>query len=341
MEIKINGIQYTTLASLQEINDTQIIDFLREWYNTEEYVIGHTSGSTGTPKEIRLLKKDMIASARLTNDFFHIGADSRLLLCLSPQYIAGKMMLVRAILSGANLCTVKVSSSPLENTDEEYDFAAMVPMQVETSLNTPETAKRFARVKQVIIGGAAISVQLEKQLQGLPTACFCTYGMTETVSHIALRDINGRNKSSFYFALGDVHFETDERGCLVIKAPHLQQQKFVTNDIVRLIDSTRFEWMGRQDNVINSGGVKLFPERIEAKIALFVERRFFIMPEEDARLGQRAVLVIEGATWNEEQEKQLLEQLKQELHPYEIPKKIYFRGHFMETYSGKVIRKLM
>lgn len=341
INIRINGTQHTTLESLHEIDDSQIVDFLREWYNTEEYVIGHTSGSTGTPKEIRLLKKDMLASAQITNDFFHIGADSRLLLCLSPRYIAGKMMIVRTLLSGANLCMVNISSSPLKDTEGDFDFVAMVPMQVETSLSTPDTAQRFARVKQVIIGGAAISVHLEKQLQGMPTTCFCTYGMTETVSHVALRDINGRGKSPFYFALGDVQFETDERGCLVIQAPHLQQQRFVTNDIVRLIDSTRFEWLGRQDNVINSGGVKLFPEKIEAKIALFVEQRFFIMPEEDARLGQRAVLVIEGMAWDKEQEKQLLEQLKQELHPYEIPKKIYFREHFMETYSGKVIRKLI
>lgn len=341
INIRINGTQHTTLESLHEIDDSRMVDFLREWYNAEEYVTGHTSGSTGTPKEIRLLKKDMLASARITNDFFHIGADSRLLLCLSPRYIAGKMMIVRALLSGADLHTVEVSSSPLKDTDGEFDFVAMVPMQVEASLSTPETAQRFARVKQVIIGGAAISVHMEKQLHTIPTTCFCTYGMTETVSHVALRDINGKGKSPFYFALGDVYFETDERGCLVIRAPHLQQQTFVTNDIVRLIDSTRFEWLGRHDNVINSGGVKLFPEKIEAKIALFVKQRFFIMPEEDARLGQRAVLVIEGSAWDEEQEKQLLEQLKQELHPYEIPKKIYFREHFMETYSGKIIRKLI
>lgn len=341
INIRINGTRYTTLESLHEIDDSQVVDFLREWYNAEEYVIGHTSGSTGTPKEIRLLKKDMLASAWITNDFFHIGRDSRLLLCLSPRYIAGKMMIVRTLLSGADLRTVKVSSSPLKDTDGEFDLVAMVPMQVETSLSTPETAQRFARVKQIIIGGAAISVHLEERLQTVPTACYCTYGMTETVSHVALRDINGEGKSPFYFALGDVHFKTDERGCLVIRAPHLQQERFVTNDIVKLIDSTHFEWQGRHDNVINSGGVKLFPERIEAKIALFVEQRFFIMPEEDARLGQRAVLVIEGRAWDEEQKKQLLERLRQELHPYEIPKKIYFREHFMETYSGKVIRKLI
>ena len=341
MTIKINGIRYTTPEALQAIDNPDVVTFLQEWYDDKDHVTGHTSGSTGTPKTIRLSKQDMLASAKITNTYFDIHSESRLLLCLSPSYIAGKMMIVRSILAGADLIVVPPSSSPLKHLEQDIDFAAMVPMQVETCLTTPETAEKFSRIKQVIIGGAALSPVLEERLQQVPTRCYSTYGMTETVSHVALRDINGVKKSPDYFALGDVHFETDERQCLIIHAPHLHQQTFTTNDIVNLVDTTRFEWLGRHDNVINSGGVKLFPEKIEAKIALLVKQRFFIMSEEDTQLGQRTVLVIEDVPWDKAGKKRLQEQLKQLLHPYEVPKKIYFREHFTETYSGKVIRKLM
>ena len=246
INIKLNGIRNKNLETLKNSVDSDITTFLQEWYDPKDHVIGHTSGSTGTPKEIRLLKKDMLASARLTNEFFNICPSSNLLLCLSPNYIAGKMMIVRTILSGANLVTVKPSSSPLQNIEEDIDFAAMVPMQVITSLSSPETATKLAHIKQIIIGGAAVSPTLEQQLQQIPTACYGTYGMTETVSHIALRQINGGKRSPYYFALGKVTFEKDERECLIIHAPHLQQQTFVTNDIIQLTDATHFEWLGRQ-----------------------------------------------------------------------------------------------
>lgn len=182
--------------------DPEVIAFLQEWYNEKEEVIGHTSGSTGKPKEIRLLKKDMIASASLTNEYFHIGPQSRLLLCLSPTYIAGKMMIVRTILSGADLITIKPTSSPLQNIENDIDFAAMVPMQVETTLTNPETRSRFARIKQVIIGGAAVSPTLEQGLQELPTRCYGTYGMTETGFAYCPAGNQWRKKISRLFCLG-------------------------------------------------------------------------------------------------------------------------------------------
>jgi len=340
INIKLNGIRHKNLETLKNSVDSDITTFLQEWYDPKDHVIGHTSGSTGTPKEIRLLKKDMLASARLTNEFFNICPSSNLLLCLSPNYIAGKMMIVRTILSGANLVTVKPSSSPLQNIEEDIDFAAMVPMQVITSLSSPETATKLAHIKQIIIGGAAVSPTLEQQLQQNPTACYGTYGMTETVSHIALRQINGGKRSPYYFALGKVTFEKDERECLIIHAPHLQQQTFVTNDIIQLTDATHFEWLGRHDNVINSGGIKLFPEKIESRIAPLIPQRFFITSEPDSRLGQKAVLVIESASWSATECQKLLRQLRSCLSPYEIPKDIYFQEHFSETYSGKIVRKI-
>lgn len=341
MNIRLNGTPYTDFNTLQGNIAPEVIAFLQEWYNEKEEVIGHTSGSTGKPKEIRLLKKDMIASASLTNEYFHIGPQSRLLLCLSPTYIAGKMMIVRTILSGADLITIKPTSSPLQNIEDAIDFAAMVPMQVETTLAYPGTRSRFARIKQVIIGGAAVSPTLEQRLQELPTRCYSTYGMTETVSHIALREINGERKCPAYFALGGVSFSTDERGCLVINTPHLQQQRFITNDIVRIVDTTHFEWLGRHDNVINSGGVKLFPENIEHRLSPLISRRFFITSVPDEYLGQMAVIVIEDTPWSANSQQELLDEARKHLSPYEVPKRIYFMDHFQETYSGKIIRKII
>lgn len=314
--------------------------FMQEWYNENEFVTGHTSGSTGTPKEIKLLKKDMVASARITNDFFRIESGDNLLLCLSPSYIAGKMMIVRALLANARLAAVKPSSLPVIPESHPVKLAAMVPMQVEMLLNSPDTRPLLSGIKQLIIGGAPVSTKLALTLQGVATACFATYGMTETVSHIALKRLNGKEASDAYFALGGVEFETDERDCLVILTPHLSQQRFTTNDIVKLNDSRHFEWIGRYDNVINSGGVKLSPEIIEKKLSDIIPERFFITSEPDERLGEKIVLVIEREQPREEEFNTLKQEITRRLSRFEIPRSICFREKFKETYSGKVIRKL-
>lgn len=320
------------------IDNPDVVSFLNEWLDSREYVIGRTSGSTGTPKEIRLLKSDMEASARLTNEFFGINNHSVLLLCLSPDYIAGKMMIVRALLAGANLLVVKPSSSPLKETDRPIDFAAMVPMQVQESLADPVTRDKISCIKQLIIGGAAVSPALESALSGFPVRCFSTYGMTETVSHIALRELNTAYPG--YTALGDVSFSQDDRECLCIHAPHLSNTDFVTNDIVRLSGETRFEWLGRFDNVINSGGVKLFPEEIEKKISgLLSGKRYYVTAVPDERLGQKAVLVIEDKSWSEDRIAFLKKTLKSVLSVYQVPKEVRFIPYFRETYSGKIIRE--
>jgi len=337
--IRLNGTHYHSLAQLQDFPRQEVVRFLEEWTSDSPHVMGHTSGSTGTPKAIRLAKQDMLASARITNDFFRIDESKHLLLCLSPHYIAGKMMIVRALLAGANLVVVPPCSQPLSTLECPIDFAAMVPMQLETILASPSSTAQFSRIGQVILGGAPLSPTQEERLQTLPTACFCTYGMTETVSHVALRHVNGSQRSSSYFALGEVHFETDSRDCLVIHAPHLQARAFVTNDVVRLLDARHFEWLGRYDNVINSGGLKFFPESIEQKIGSFIPQRFFVTSEPDRRLGERIVLVIEDSPWPPDRLVALQERITQHLSPYEVPKKIYFLPRFAETSSGKILRK--
>ncbi|MDR2130106.1 MAG: AMP-binding protein [Odoribacteraceae bacterium] len=313
--------------------------FLEEWYDARPGVTAHTSGSTGPPKPLRLLKRDMLASAALTNDYFGITARSTLLLCLSPAYIAGKMMIVRALLAGARLLVRPPASDPLlVPLDTPVDLAAMVPLQVESILSRPGGPAALARVRQLLVGGAALSPTLEKRLETLPTACYASYGMTETLSHVALRRVNGPAASPCYTALGPVRFDTDTRGCLVIHAPHVGQPRLVTNDLARLVDATRFEWQGRVDNVINSGGVKLSPEAIEARLAPLLSRRFFVAAEPDERLGERAVLVIEDRPWSEREQADLAARLARLLPPHERPRAFRFLAAFRETASGKILR---
>ena len=322
----------------EEQGNEELTAFLQEWFNDQSYVIGHTSGSTGKPKEMQLSKEDMRASARLTNEYFGICEESVLLLCLSVSYIAGKMMVVRALEAGADLIIADVSSRPLRNIEHrEIDLVAMVPMQVEETLKHPKEQATLAEIKHLLIGGASVSPHLERGLKGLPTVSYATYGMTETVSHIALRRLNC---DPCYLALGKVCFSTDERDCLVIEAPHLKEKIFVTNDMVELVNQYSFKWLGRYDQVINSGGLKFFPELIERKIAINISRRYFISSQADERLGERIVLVIEGNPLAPRALDQLQKKLKALLSDYEQPKAILFLPHFHETSSGKVIRLL-
>lgn len=340
MLIKIKGRELREWMNSGDQGHSEIRDFLVEWFNDRDYVLGHTSGSTGKPKEIRLNKEDMRASARLTNTFLGIGEESVLLLSLSTSYIAGKMMVVRALEAGADLWVGEVSSHPLRELSERgerIDLAAMVPMQVEETLKVPEERIRLNRVKHLLIGGAPVSPTLENGLRAINTHCYATYGMTETVSHVALKKLNG---DVVYFALGEVTFALDARGCLVIRAPHLQAGEFVTNDQVRLMDNRHFEWLGRWDHVINSGGIKFCPEVIERKIASAISCRFFVTSRPDKRLGERIALVLEGDVWEEEQSLELLRKLRQLLSPYEMPREILYLSRFFETSSGKIIRKM-
>lgn len=343
-KIKVNGRTYDSWRELQKNGEEELALFLRAWWDEKPYVWGHTSGSTGKPKKIRLDKTDMRSSARITNAFFGINSSSILLLCLSISYIAGKMMVVRALEAGAELWTGKVSSHPLKEGNigpwedgKTIDLAAMVPMQVEETLQIPEEKTRLSEIRRLLIGGAAVSDILEKRLETLSTHCYATYGMTETVSHVALRKLN---RDVLFFALGEVSFSTDERGCLMIQAPHLKTGNFVTNDLVRLSDAFHFEWLGRYDHIINSGGIKFSPEVLERKLVSCIPERYYITSRPDERLGQRIVLVIEKEISGLEEQKLLWEKLRQLFSPYEMPKEILFYPHFQETYSGKVLRQL-
>ena len=310
--------------------------FLENWLEESDTIQAQTSGSTGVPKKLELKKEQMKASAKLTNQFFDLQKEDTVLLCLSTNYIAGKMMIVRALVGHLHLIAIEPTSFPIIN--EPVKFAAMVPMQVETLLSSTEGLATMNYIDKLIIGGSATSALLEAKLQNVSTNCYATYGMTETVSHIALRKINGSDSSDEYRALEGVWFEQDERDCLVIHAPHLQTEPFITNDIVKLKNRNCFEWIGRFDNVINSGGVKLFPETIEKKISSFIAQRFYITSRKDEKLGEKVVLIIESEPFTELKKQQLDIQLNSNLGKFEKPREIIFNPRFEETSTGKVKR---
>lgn len=328
-------------AGGEESLTTGTLAFLREWFDNRPSVTGHTSGTTGPPRPCRLLKSDMRASAALSNARFGITGRSTLHLCLSPAYIAGKMMIVRALIARANLLACPPSGDPLLTLDRPVDLSAMVPFQVETILARPGGAGSLSRVRQLLVGGAPLSPSLESRLQEIDVACHASYGMTETVSHVALRPVNGPSPSPWYEALGDTRFAVDTRGCLLVDAPHLRQRYFTTNDLVRLRDDRSFEYLGRLDNVINSGGIKHLPETIERQIApLLPDTRFFIAGEPHPLLGQQLVLVIEDSPWDDAVVEALADRLSRLLPPRACPRSFRFLENFRETPSGKLSRAL-
>lgn len=338
-KFKLNGLSYSSAEELLNFADglieqgapyeVSMAKFLEEWLSFDSTVTVKTSGSTGIPKEISLKKKHMTNSALATGGYFKAGVGTRALLCLSSEYIAGKMMLVRAMVLGWDLHVVAPQKGALTEYDNPYDFVAMVPLQLQHSIDSLD------KVKKLIVGGGAISTELESQLQHKSTEVFATYGMTETITHVAVRRINGFARSDVFSALPHVKFSTDERGCLVIDAPKVSDTRVVTNDLVKLHSPISFEWLGRFDNVINSGGAKIRPEAVEAKLSGYIKVPFIITSEKDKELGERVILVLEHS--NGESLPDYSEALSI-LEPYERPKKVYTVSQFPYTETGKIKR---
>ncbi len=313
--------------------ERKVLAFVKEWYSESPTIVVKTSGTTGKPKEMSFTKGQLVESARRTISFLGLQKGEKALLSLSTDYIAGKLMLVRAIVGDLDLYVREPESNPLLSLEEDIDFAAFVPMQVREMLREKVSFERFRKIRNLIIGGGVLNIQTEKQLSSLSQNIYHTYGMTETLTHIAMRRIAPKNQN-FYSALPGVSFRQDERACLVIDVPYLYNEAIVSNDIVELLDEYSFQYIGRYDNVINSGGVKLFPEEIEKRLADFIAVPYYISSESDERLGQRVVLKIESNRPVEGLEKLLTERLER----YERPKKIYYLSEFERTKTGKVIR---
>lgn len=335
---KINGEKLQApkkIISFLKEKEIEGVRFLEEWFDEKEYVVAKTSGSTGVPKEIKIKKEQMLNSASATGTYFELVPGTKALLCMSSEFIAGKMMWVRALFLGWELTVVPVSSAPLKNAKVNFDFAAMVPLQLSNSL------EELDRVKTLIVGGGVVSKELAIRIQDLKTEIYATYGMTETVTHIAIKKLNktDQEEGELYHALPSVILSLDKRGCLIIDAPKISDDKVVTNDLVRLVSETSFEWLGRYDSVINSGGIKLIPEQIENKISKVIESNFFVSGIPDSILGEKVVLVIEGKNEKKLKNSDIKEFLSgAELDTYQFPKEIYFVNKFIMTETGKIKR---
>ena len=334
-------------------------DFLSEWNNDSDRVLVHTSGSTGKPKPMMVEKKRMLNSARITCDFLGLKPGDSALLCMSLDYIAGKMVVVRSIERHLHLISVSPSGHPLKDINEEITFAAMVPMQVYNTLQVPEERERLTHIRHLIIGGGAIDASLEKELRSLPgnIAIWSTYGMTETLSHIALRRINGAEASEWYQPFDSVKIGQTEEGCLVIDAPLVCAETLVTNDIVEIesyiynkvenhevvgnhnkIEKLRFRIKGRKDNVICSGGIKIQIEEVENLLKPHLEKTFMIAKKKDEKFGEIAVLL------TEDKEIEKVEATIRRLlsdHKYWIPREFQYVEHLPLTETGKPKRSIL
>jgi O-succinylbenzoic acid--CoA ligase len=334
-KFKLNGNSYSSyelkevaysLIKEGEAFEVFIGDFIIEWLSNSETVTVSTSGSTGKPKQIQLQKKQMVNSALATGSFFNLKAGATALLCLPCNFIAGKMMLVRAMVLGLELDYIEPNSNPLQRVFKEYNFAAMIPLQAQSSI------EKLDLIDTLIVGGAPIGNVLKSKLEKAETSIYETYGMTETITHIAVKKID----ASYFKTLSGVTIQKDKRDCLVIDAPKISDEKVVTNDLVKLVSNQKFRWLGRFDTIINSGGVKLIPEQIEKKLKQIIQNRFFVAGIPDDKLGEKLVLVIEGEIDSEIVLQRIIG--SSNLEKFEIPKKIYTLPNLVETDTGKIQR---
>ena len=303
--------------------------FLEEWNNDLPYVEVKTSGSTGEPKRMRVEKCRMLNSARITCDFLGLKRGDAALLCLSTEYIAGKMMVVRALERGMKLVSIEPQGCP--EWEGTVDLAAMVPLQVWNLLH--QCPSRLTHIRHLLIGGGAIDERLEEALQDLPNAVWSTYGMTETLSHIALRRLNGPTASSWYTPFDSVTLSKTEEGCLVIEAPAVHEGQLITNDMVELRSDGCFRILGRKDNVICSGGVKIQMEEVERLLRPHLPIPYMITRAKDERLGETVVLLMEGGCPDEA--KTVCERV---LPKYWQPRRIVSVASLPMTATGKPAR---
>lgn len=332
--------------------------FLQAWRSGQQTFTLQTSGSTGTPKPMLLTRAQMEASARLTGQTFGLQPGDKTLVCLNTRYVAGLMMLIRGEVLGLDLTIVEPSANPLADLDPtttHFDFAAFVPLQLQTLLTQtdqmgqPVSLPILNGMKAILVGGAATSMALEEALQVIQAPVFSTYGMTETVSHIAIRRLNGPQRSELFQVLPGVQVGTDARDCLHITAAATSFERIQTNDVVELIqpthsDQVRFRLLGRADSIINTGGVKVQPEAVEQIIDATLTSwglapRLFVAGIPDERLGQRIVLFLENTDLTSGQWEALQQHVRTSLGTYAVPKAWHNVPAFAETETGKVDRK--
>ncbi len=308
-------------------------------FSEADHIEIFTSGSTGAPKLIRHSKEKVFHSAQMSNHFFQLGEGKKVLLVLPPEKIGGRMLIIRSIVGGMDLYYVTPRLNPFSEIRlSNFDFCSLTPAQLATIIKDKASLEQLRKIKKILLGGSEVTDEILNFTQNEHTEYFHSYGMTETISHVAIRALNGENKSEFYTALDDVNFELkEETGQLIIHAPTILKDSLLTNDIVEIRDYTSLKWLGRLDNIVNSGGIKLVIEEIEKKIKSFFKGEFFLTSEKDDILGEKLVIIVKNEL---KQIPKLKENINRELDRFERPKMIYIVNHFPVTDNGKIIRKI-
>jgi len=289
-----------------------------------------TSGSTGNPKLLSYSTSILKKSARKTNAFFNFNKKTKALLCLNPDTIAGKMMLTRAHEGNYSIHVTAPSKRPLKFFEMTLDFIALVPLQLKESLIYD--LKKLREVKTILVGGGPISKELEELLYKNKITVYHSFGMTETVSHVALRKV-GYHQEDYFKALSGIHFSS-QAGQLIIHAPELEIDELITNDLVDLNSEKTFKWLGRKDFVINTGSYKIHPELLENSWSKFLDCPFFLWKEPSVKWGEKMVMYLNDSTWPDFNKTDLMLTFK----PYELPKTYYLCEEFVYTESGKINR---
>ena len=327
--------------------EAKVLECCRNWLLGQQDFVVHTSGSTGIPKSITLTRQQLEASARRTIRALGLQPGDRALVCLNVEAVSGLMMLVRGFVASLELIVVEPIANPLafSKTEQPYDFISLVPYQLTTILQeTPAKKMILDFAKAILLGGAPVSAALEADLQALKAPVYLSYGMTETASHIALRRLNGAHPESLFTAFPGIALSQDERGCLTIRGDVTQNQTIITNDLVNLRDGASFEWLGRADNTVNTGGVKVQLEKVEVVLARalllqHLDCRSFAAALPDPKLGSRIVAVLEGPPLDSQAAQALQQELSHSLSKYEQPKALCYASRFAATPSGKIDKK--
>ena len=311
--------------------------FLKDWFSASPTIEVQTSGSTGKPKIMPADKKRMIRSAIATCRFFDLKEKDTALLCMNLKYIGAKMMVVRALVAGMELIVnEKIDGRPFRDLQRDIDFAAIVPLQLYNSIH--EDPEALARVRTIIVGGGAVDQQLRNDIQGLDNAVYSTYGMTETLSHIALRKLNGPDQDEYYTPLPGVSLSLTDDGRLTIHAPEIVPEQLVTNDIAHLSAEGKFLIRGRADNVIVSGGVKVQIEEVEMKLSEVLDTNFALTSVPDSKFGEKIVLLVESGDEDELDLNAIKDLCETELHKYQRPKAYLPVFRIPLTENGKINR---
>ncbi|MCS6832609.1 MAG: AMP-binding protein [Flammeovirgaceae bacterium] len=335
----------------KDFSDWQALRFCLDWMKGEQVFFQQTSGSTGTPKTIPITRKQMLASIHLTQKTFSLTSKDKALVAVNTSFIAGKMMLARALQIGMDMFIAPISANPLLAiqkscfSDFQPTFAAFVPYQLSTMIDNDASLARLRQFRVILIGGASVSTSLAEKINTLLTdvEVFHTYGMTETASHIAIRSIRNQPDEPIFEVLEGITINKDERNCLKICGEVTNNEWITTNDLVEILDCRCFRLIGRIDNVINSGGIKISLEEIEQKIAPCLHdltwKRYFLAGLPDEKWGEKLVLFLEGTSFHWKEEETLRQRIAQFLEPYQRPKEIFFLEKFEETDSQKIDRK--